>query len=210
MLFDRGESYYEMARFEPAPEWFARAATAFREFDKKWPGIAGEKIRWSHQKRAMSLSKLKRYSEAMAEWQIVIPLVPSSPREWLCSARLSQAVTIARSGAQSEASRIVEEQIAALKDPPADLLYQAVAVFAAASSSTAKNDAKRGEYADRAMDFLEKAVKAGWSDPVRIRRDSDIDSLRDRADFQKLLESKLPLPKLPPREVAPPPREKKT
>src|SRR6185312_6645875 len=60
VLFDRGESYYEMARFEPAPEWFARAATAFREFDKKWPGIAGEKIRWSHQKRAMSLSKLKR------------------------------------------------------------------------------------------------------------------------------------------------------
>ena len=43
------------------------------------------------------------------------------------------------------------------------------------------------EDADRAMAWLKQAVSAGWSDAQHIKRDADLDALRDRADFQKLL-----------------------
>jgi tetratricopeptide (TPR) repeat protein len=43
------------------------------------------------------------------------------------------------------------------------------------------------EEADRAMAWLKKAVAAGFTDAEHIRQDTDLDALRDREDFQKLL-----------------------
>jgi serine/threonine protein kinase/tetratricopeptide (TPR) repeat protein len=43
-------------------------------------------------------------------------------------------------------------------------------------------------YSDRAMDFLRQAVKAGWKDARHIRKDTDLDPLRGREDFRKLVE----------------------
>ena len=37
------------------------------------------------------------------------------------------------------------------------------------------------------MDWLGKAVAAGFADATQMQRDTDLDALRDRADFQKLL-----------------------
>jgi serine/threonine protein kinase len=41
--------------------------------------------------------------------------------------------------------------------------------------------------ADRAMTWLTKAVAAGFTDANRLRQDKDLDFLRDREDFQKLV-----------------------
>src|SRR5262249_26485495 len=41
--------------------------------------------------------------------------------------------------------------------------------------------------ADRAMALLTKAVASGWRDASHLRQDADLDSLRDREDFRKLL-----------------------
>ena len=54
---------------------------------------------------------------------------------------------------------------------------------------------KKQEYADRAMELLHKAVKAGFNDAEQIAE--DLAPLRDREDFKKLLES---LSKLKPKE----------
>ena len=43
--------------------------------------------------------------------------------------------------------------------------------------------------ADRALQWLQKAVQAGYKDAANMKRDTDLDSLRDRDDFKKLLES---------------------
>jgi hypothetical protein len=62
--------------------------------------------------------------------------------------------------------------------------------------------------ADRAMAWLKKAVAVGYSDAAHMKKDADLDLLRDREDFQKLLadlEAKTP----PRREIAPMPRENK-
>jgi hypothetical protein len=41
--------------------------------------------------------------------------------------------------------------------------------------------------ADRAMAWLKKAVAAGYKDVTRLNQDKELDSLRDRADFRKLV-----------------------
>jgi serine/threonine protein kinase len=67
--------------------------------------------------------------------------------------------------------------------------YRAVA---AAISKTAKNpgaDAARlaVEQADQAMAWLQKAIAAGFKDKAKLKEDKDLDALRDRDDFKKLL-----------------------
>jgi eukaryotic-like serine/threonine-protein kinase len=42
--------------------------------------------------------------------------------------------------------------------------------------------------ADRAMDWLKKAVAAGYKDVAKIKTDKDLDTLRERSDFRQLLE----------------------
>jgi hypothetical protein len=76
-------------------------------------------------------------------------------------------------------------------------------VYAIASGVIAD---KREEYATKAMELLDEAVKAGWTDAAKLRYEKDFDPLRDRDDFKKLvttLEKKFP----PQREVLPPPRK---
>jgi tetratricopeptide (TPR) repeat protein len=41
--------------------------------------------------------------------------------------------------------------------------------------------------ADRAMAWLKQAIAAGYNDVANMKKDKDIDALRDRADFQKLM-----------------------
>ena len=43
------------------------------------------------------------------------------------------------------------------------------------------------EEADKAMTWLTKAVAAGWKDAEHIKKDADLDSLREREDFKKLV-----------------------
>ena len=60
-------------------------------------------------------------------------------------------------------------------------------------------------------ELLHKAVKAGYVDAAHMAKDTDLDPLRDRADFKQLLASlqSKPKPQEKTRELAPPPREKK-
>jgi eukaryotic-like serine/threonine-protein kinase len=55
------------------------------------------------------------------------------------------------------------------------------------SLGSTKIPEKKNEYANRAMDLLQQAVKAGWNDAKRTASDTDLAPLRDREDFKKLL-----------------------
>jgi len=80
------------------------------------------------------------------------------------------------------------------------------AVTAGVQAKTPGADAARlaKDDADRALQWLHKAVQAGYKDAAHIKKDPDLDPLREREDFQKLLES---LTK--PKDSAPPSQEKK-
>jgi hypothetical protein len=62
--------------------------------------------------------------------------------------------------------------------------YNFASVYSLASTKIAD---KKTEYADRAMELLQKAVKAGWDDAEHTAEDTKLDPLRDRDDFKKLL-----------------------
>ena len=49
---------------------------------------------------------------------------------------------------------------------------------------TAKDGDKQ---AALAMEWLKKAVAAGYKDVAQIKKDKDLDALRDREDFKKLV-----------------------
>ena len=59
------------------------------------------------------------------------------------------------------------------------------AVQAKAPGADAPQLAK--EDADKAMEWLQRAVQAGYKDAAHMKKDTDLDALRDREDFQKLL-----------------------
>src|SRR5262249_52854158 len=63
------------------------------------------------------------------------------------------------------------------------------AVTAAVLQSTPGADAARlaKEEADRAMAWLKQASSAGYRDAAHMKKDKDLDALRDREDFRKLL-----------------------
>jgi hypothetical protein len=81
----------------------------------------------------------------------------------------------------------------------ADSLYHAAcfrSVTAAVQAKDAAADAARlaKEETDRAMAWLNRAVAAGFEDRAHMAKDADLDMLREREDFEKLM-STLPLPK---------------
>jgi serine/threonine protein kinase/tetratricopeptide (TPR) repeat protein len=84
------------------------------------------------------------------------------------------------------------EMLEKLNRTDAPNLYNAACVRALTASLQARAkvpDAPRLalEEADRAMAWLTKAVAAGWEDAAHMRKDPDLDSLRNRDDFKKLL-----------------------
>jgi len=46
-------------------------------------------------------------------------------------------------------------------------------------------------YGDEAMKLLRNAVAKGFKDAARMQKDSDLDPLRQRSDFQQLLQELL-------------------
>ena len=82
-----------------------------------------------------------------------------------------------------------------LKRADAASLYTA-ACMRAVTAAVIKVDAKTPgadatrlakEEADRAMAWLQKAIAAGYKDAAHMQKDKDLDALRDREDFKKLL-----------------------
>ena len=65
----------------------------------------------------------------------------------------------------------------------ADQWYNFACVYSVASGKLAD---KKSEYADRAMESLQKAINAVWSDAAHLKHDGDFDPIRDRDDFKKL------------------------
>ena len=81
------------------------------------------------------------------------------------------------------------------KEADADFIYNSACVHALAIAQVRQDstltEAEREElgerYANQAVELLRQAVAKGFNDVAHIKQDEDFDSLRQRADFQKLL-----------------------
>jgi eukaryotic-like serine/threonine-protein kinase len=137
--------------------------------------------------RARALTELKRYAEALQDWDRAIELDDSEEKT---ASRVERAVTLIRSG---DHARAVAEAnaLAAEKAVTGDTLYDAACVLSI-GSSVVKQDAKlQQQYAVRAVELLTLAKGQGYFKDAQnvehMNKDSDIDPLRQREDYKKLL-----------------------
>jgi hypothetical protein len=125
---------------------------------------------------------LEKQGEAVKDWSRAIELCSPAQRP---AFHFSRAFSRVRAGQVAEGIAEVDEPRKVGKWT-ADQCYDIARCNAVASGEA--TDKKR-EYADRAMKLLCEAVKLGFRNAANMGKDTDLDPLRKRADFQKLLES---------------------
>jgi serine/threonine-protein kinase len=109
--------------------------------------------------------------------------------------RRALADTLVQLGDPAAAAEAAAQLAQAAVDPAGDV-YDAACLLARCVPLAEKDaglpEAKRQElarsYADRALDALRRAVKSGYKDAARMKKDPALDPLRQRPDFQQLLQ----------------------
>jgi tetratricopeptide (TPR) repeat protein len=165
-----------------SPEWFTKAIrilTAVYDQDRQLM-VAKRFLRNSHENRAYAYDALHQYAEAVQDWDRAVEL--SHPQEQPFR-RAKRATSRVQAGQVAEAVAEVAE-LSKMATWNTGQWYDFARVYALASGKVAD---KKQEYADCAMQLLHQAVKAGWKDAAHMTKDTDIDSLRGREDFRKLI-----------------------
>jgi tetratricopeptide (TPR) repeat protein len=163
--------------------WFEKAIrtlTTVYEQDRRVVQ-ARQVLRNSYAGRAAAYYRLQKYAEAVRDWDAAIALSPPAEQPPFCAAR---AIWRVNAGQVAEAVAEMAE-LTRIPSWVADQWYNFACVYAVASGKT--TDQKQ-EYADRAVDLLRQAVKAGYKDAAHLKKDADLDSLRGRDDFQRLIQ----------------------
>jgi serine/threonine protein kinase/tetratricopeptide (TPR) repeat protein len=143
---------------------------------------------------AGALTALNRHDEALRRWDRVLELADPQNRDRI---RLRRAATMARRGdhrgAIADAKEINE------KKPSLDVLYDKACIYSLASRAVRQDSNLNAEererlvaqYAARAVSLLTEADQAGFMKSAarrkHVKEDKDLDSIRDREDFKKLL-----------------------
>jgi tetratricopeptide (TPR) repeat protein len=186
-----GRTYNDVAelekakgRSEAALKWYDKAIATVELVLGKEPRLAlGRRVlRSAFSNRAEALGMLKRYSDAAEDWDRVI----ATDDEKLAGFRRKRAYALARSGEHARATAEADV-LSEADDATKDAIYDTACIYAL-SSAAASSDAQQSEcYAARAVELLRRAIQKGFRDVQHMKQDSDLDSLRKREDFQKLL-----------------------
>jgi serine/threonine protein kinase len=179
--------WFDLAARVLAPVVANKAASVFTP-------LCREVLRDSYQGRAEALDRLNRLAEAEKDWGRAVELTTHDRGRQ--AVRAAYAVSKLSAGQVAEAVAVVAQ----LRqfDCTADQLYHFARVYSVASVKMAD---KKGEHADAAMEMLAKAVKVGYKNYSHAKQDPDLDPLRDRDDFKKLLADLEA--KYPPKQAAP-------
>jgi serine/threonine-protein kinase len=146
--------------------------------------------------RAEAEEKLRRVSEALADWKRAWDLADEATR---IDITLDRAECLADTGKPQQALAAVVALAGA--DAPAKRLYRVARVHAlAAGSRPPLSAAEADRAAARAVELLHRAVEAGYRETADWPRDADLAALRRLADFAALLwdVADLPPPGRPP------------
>lgn len=169
-------------------EWYDLAIQTLQPVHEKAPRDPTAKhfLRQSYWARAQAYNQLQKPAEAVKDWGRAIDLSPPDERPQF---RASRAISKIQAGMVVEAVVEVSELTIPVVDATgspkwnADQWYNFACIYAIASGKIAD---KEQEYADRAMELLHKAVQAGFKDAAHMKKDTDLDPLRERDDFKKL------------------------
>jgi serine/threonine protein kinase len=162
-------------------DWYARAIAAWTPVVKQEPGLALA-LRTAHGARALALDQLGRHEEAAKDWDQAAALSPTAEQRFF-KARL--ALSQAKAG---QVAAAVAEVAQLTRSPQwtAANWYDFARVYALASAG---DKDRKEEYAVRAVELLQRAIQAGYNNAEQLKKDADLQSLRGRDDFGKLIES---------------------
>ncbi len=151
---------------------------------------------------------------------VMIPLVHKNPTNlWSClqmaSATWRRGLALRDLGDPAGATADIRRALALCDglEPLPVCLFETACCHAtlaglAGQPGSGVSAAEGEKAAERTMDWLRRAVALGYRNTNAIRIESAFDSLRGRADFQKMF-AELDPKAQPSQELAPPPREKK-
>lgn len=108
----------------------------------------------------------------------------------LALARVNLAIVLIEGGALAEALPLIEavaKDLARLKPPPAAATYDLACARALLAHATPPGPERKAR-TDQAMNEFRNAVDAGFRNLAHIQADHDLDVLRERSDFQSVLE----------------------
>jgi tetratricopeptide (TPR) repeat protein len=175
---------------DAALDWYRKAIATLEPVVKKDRRlvVARQFLRNSHLERATALDHLGRHDEATSDWELALKLDDGSNT-------LNFRLRISRNKKDAAGCLATAAEYEARKPTGPGAMYDAAcnrAVCAAVIPQDPKTpaaDAARlaKEQADLAMDWLRKAVTAGFRDVEHLKRDKDLDVLREREDFKKLI-----------------------
>jgi tetratricopeptide (TPR) repeat protein len=162
--------------------WFERAIATLTPVHRAEPRdvTAKQLLRNSHWGRARAYDALTKPAEAVKDWDRAIELSPLPERPGF---RASRATSQIQAGMVAEAAAEAAE-LTKSSNWNVGQWYDFACVYAIASGKIAD---KKQEYADRAMELLQHAVQAGYKDAAHMKKDTDLEPLRGRADFKRLL-----------------------
>jgi tetratricopeptide (TPR) repeat protein len=148
------------------------------------PANARRFLKNSHWDRAETLVGLKRFAEAIPDWDRVLELDDGSRRNEI---RLDRAWSVAHVDPPAAVAAV--DQLVKDGSLSIQMVYRAARVTAEASRH-AKDQAERDRYAGRAVQLLRRARDGGYfKDRARIsalEKDAAFDALREREDFKQL------------------------
>jgi tetratricopeptide (TPR) repeat protein len=170
-------------KFADSLEWYARAIATLDPIVAAEPRLVTARrfLSFAHEGRAESYDGLGRYAEAGADWDKAVALSP--PAE-LGKFRAGRAASRLKAGRVAEAVAEVAE-LTKDADWDAGQWYDFACVYSLAAG---KDAAKREGYAARAVELLRQAVAKGYADADHMAKDTDLDPIRGRDDFKKLLD----------------------
>lgn len=135
----------------------------------------------SYEGRSKALDKLQRYAEGERDWDKYVALNSPEDKTKLLTKRWKKLLKL---GLVSESIERIAE-LTKLPDQNAELWYEYACTYSLAADRSSEKQVEY--YADRAMELLNQAVKAGYDNAKRMRTDSDLKQLRDRDDFKRLV-----------------------
>jgi len=163
-------------------KWFdlaIRTQTPIYEQDRRQV-IVQQYLRNAYFNRAQAFDKLKKHAEALQDWDKAVELSSAAEQP---ESRAGRATSRLHAGQTAQAIADVVELTKA-SNWPAEQWCDFACFYAVASSKVAD---QKAAYANRAMELLSKAATAGYKDAARVATDTDLESLRQRDDFKKLL-----------------------
>jgi serine/threonine protein kinase len=177
LIRDRGQ-------LDVALGWYDKAIQTLGEVLRRQPAGAEARqfLGYSHAGRAETLDKLGRPADALPDWDRAVAL-ERGPNH--LKFRWQRVACLARAGQHARATAEADE-LAGEKQVSADAAYNLACVYSL-SSAVADQVPDRERYAARALALLRQAAQKGYRDVANMRKDTDLDPIRNRSDFQGMM-----------------------